>query len=104
MNEKVEHLDVWESYASNNEWGTNPFVVGYASTEKDALILSRGAGFYGADGGARKKAAVRIGNSVFLIQGPIDLDGKVAQEKEKVRKNALSKLSPDEISLLGIKP
>jgi hypothetical protein len=99
---RFEFLDIWEAQVYMDERGPAT-IVGYSSTQTGALLLGKGKGWYGADGHAGKRRAVRLGYQVYLIEGPIDLDGLLAKRREEVKQQALSKLSPEEKEALELK-
>jgi hypothetical protein len=106
MKAEVNFKTIYEAVGSNDSgWGGNhySFPVGYASTHYGAQTLARGKGGWGSDGSVKEVAAVEIDGRIYLVTGPIDLDGKEAEAKENFRQNALAKLTPAEREALGVK-
>ena len=102
-NASVTFMDVWSTEITHGERG--PYsTIGYFTTQQKARAFGIGKSWYGSDGSVLEHQAVKINESIYIISSAIDLDGKLAEARELLRKKALSKLSAEEISVLGIKP
>lgn len=100
----MEILTVYGAHGDGGERGLGP-LLGYFSDKKVAEETAKGKAWYGGNGYISEKKALDTGRGVYLIadEDPIDLDNKFGVIKEKLKAQALSKLSPEEIRALDIK-
>lgn len=101
MKQEVEFLTIYKAQIDESDRGP-AITIGFFSSEIDARLFTTGKGWYGSNGWAHLEKAVKIDDKVYIISEPIDLDFNLAKEREKLKKIALSKLTEDEIKLLGI--
>lgn len=71
----------------------------YAAAEKSI----KGTSWYGGDGNLKEGLAVTLPNGKTYLIEEIDLDNEAAQKKAALRKQALTKLTDEERTALGIK-
>lgn len=88
----------------SNEMDHRSFPVSYHSNHTDAATASKGKGEWGGDGYVSTKKAIVLGTDCYVLEHevPIDLDGLATKRKEEATKSALAKLTPEEISVLGL--
>ena len=84
--------ECWAAYISTDEWHSKLF--GYFMEERDAVAVSKGQGWYGGDGWAKKEVIdIRIYESRDEYH-----EGMISNEIEA----ALKKLTEKEKRLLGL--
>ncbi len=88
--------------ASDDEWKSS--IRGYYVDYGLALIASKGCGWYGSDGEVISvETYMGQDKNVYVVESkgkPVDID---KEYQEDMKKQILSKLTPEEISFLGIK-
>ena len=92
-------IDVWEVYnASADELGRNTGTIGFFSQD---LVAEAMTGPYVKK---KRRKAIRVSGEVFLLEceTPVDLDNNQAEQLEKVKQNAMKKLTPQEQLALGL--
>ncbi len=74
------------------------------STESAANIAAKNRGWYGGDAPVKSFPAVRINGKAYILRSanPVDLDLEEAKQNERVKQQALGKLSPEERKVLGV--
>lgn len=95
---------VWTVHRNNDERYNGP-VTDVCSTEKHALAVASGSGWYGGNAPVLKRWAVEVDSNIYLLADgpyPIDLDGTMKAQREALKETALKKLSPEEIEALGL--
>lgn len=103
---KTAFTIVYEVWASTDERGPAGYTVGYVSGRVGAEILAKGKGYWGSDGSIREHKAVQIDGHFYILGNdgePVDVDGKLSEERARIREHALSKLDKVEREVLGIK-
>lgn len=98
-----EIFHVWTVHRNNSDMYLGP-VTDVCSSEALAEKIAHRSGWYGGDAPTCKTSAVRVDGKVYLLvnDAPVDLDGTFAKQKAEIQKQALAKLSQDEIEALGI--
>ena len=96
-------FEVYTVHRSNDDRTSGP-VTDVCSTKKNAETIAHRSGWYGGDAPIKAGWAVEVDGSIYLLVSgyPVDLDGKLAEKTEEVKKQALAKLSSEEIEALGI--
>lgn len=94
---------IYTVYRNNDERYNGP-VTDVCSTKAIAEKIAYGAGWYGGNTPIIAGWAVEIEGKVYLLTSnvPVDLDGRIAKNKEEIKKKALEKLTDEEIEALGI--
>lgn len=94
-------LPVYVAHGDGGERGLGP-VLGYFSDKKVAQECAKGKGYWNSDGYIAEKMALDTGEGVYLLADtkPVDLDNAFGKVKEQLKKQALAKLTPDEIKAL----
>lgn len=103
---------VWEAYhKSYDELGRNVGTIGFFSKRYEAESIKKSDPITGMD----EFWAVRSGGSVYVLDRtihrigcndacrPIDLDLRNKKADAELRKEALKKLTPEDIRVLGVK-
>lgn len=74
------------------------------STGSAAKIAAMGRGWYGGAAPVKSYFAVQINGSTYILRQrlPVDLDQEQAKQVERVKQEALSKLTAEERKALGI--
>ena len=100
----IKFIDVYTAHGDGGDNSIGP-VIAYCSTESIATSAAKGRAWYGGNGCVCKTSAVVIDGSVYILETryPIDLDGIVKAQKEKLRFSGIEKLTLAEIEALGIK-
>lgn len=98
----VEVSAVYETY---DETGAAGKCIGIFSDSSVAKSFSKCKGWYGGDAKVVSKVAMEVDGEYYLLESkfPIDLDGKKANYEKMVREQALSRLSDEELRVLGLK-
>jgi hypothetical protein len=96
---------VYGAFGGGDERSPCNELIGYFLREDTAELACKGKGWYGGNGDVRKSWAVQIDHKWYLLQsdGPIDLDLNQAQADERLRKQTLAALTPEQKRVLGIK-
>ena len=94
---------IYTVHRNNDERYSGP-VTDVCSTKAIAEKIAYGSGWYGGNAPIVAGWAVEVEGKVYLLasNSPVDLDGKIAKNKEQIKKEALQKLTEDEIEALGI--
>lgn len=104
MNNEI--ITVW-TYTSGGDDRSHGPIAGVCSTEQLARQAAQGSGWYGGNGAVKKHSAIRFNGHIYLLSDklsqPIDLDGGIKKIQDKLKEAALSKLTPEEKLLLGLK-
>jgi hypothetical protein len=81
-------------------------VISYHSCESDANNAAKGKGFYGCDGATSKKKVIQCDGELWLLASdkPIDLDGRKKVKDDRIRAEAISLLSAEQLRVLGLSP
>lgn len=100
----IVFFNVYQIYEGGDEWG-NERPAEFYSTHTKATLAAKGRGAYGGNAKVETKYAVSFNGVVYVLadKNPIDLDGQLAQRTENIRKQALAKLTPEEVEALKIK-
>lgn len=99
----------WAVYETVDEYGRRGSLVGVYDTEDSGKLAAKGVGWYGGEGSIDKIKLMLVGSGLgqiaVMINGPLPLplNAKLADIKKKRRAEALAKLTPEDITLLGIK-
>jgi hypothetical protein len=97
-------INVFAAHASG-ERDIGP-VISYHSCESEAKNAAKGKGFYGCDGASSKKKVIQCDGEFWLLASdqPIDLDGRKKANDNRIRAEALSLLSAEQLRVLGLPP
>lgn len=101
---KRQQVESSEDPGDGSERSTGP-ISGYYSTKQQAESAAKGKGWYGGNGWVSEATAVVINDETYILASPhaIDLDGIKKALIDRLRLEALSKLTPEEIAALGVK-
>jgi hypothetical protein len=94
-------------YETVDDRGRTGAVVGVFTHEHDAQEGAKGKGWYGGPGWIEKADGYIVGDLVIFPKVKIhteDLNLDLPKRAKERRNVALAKLTPEEITLLGIKP
>lgn len=94
---------VWAVYQGGDDRRVG-YPAEFYSSEVAAKVAAKGRGWYGGDAPVHPHPAIYADGAAYLLacDHPIDVDLKRAQETERVKKEALAKLSPAEKAALGL--
>jgi hypothetical protein len=101
IEEETEIFPIYEAYSTDDNGGRRT-PIGYATKRSDAVALAKNKGAWGGDGGIDSHYAATINGQCYIVNGPIDLDGKVSEARAAIRAKALEKLSDIEKKVLGL--
>lgn len=99
----------WAVYETIDEYGRRGSLVGVFDSEGGGKLAAKGVGWYGSEGSIDKVKLLLVGSGLgqmaIMITGPLPLplNAKLADIQKKRRAEALAKLTPEDITLLGIK-
>lgn len=88
------------------DWGGSHCVVfsAYSRSRAGALLLGKGKDSWGSDcTKVQEVKGIEIGNKIYMVEGPLDVDEERKKTQEKLRQEALAKLSEEEKEALGLK-
>ncbi len=92
---------------SEGEQGLTGRVVGYFTDINQADMAAKGQGWYGGNGHVTPVTIIQIdefgSNFELVSDAPVLLDVNLVDLAKQKRREALAKLTPEEISILGIK-
>ncbi len=111
---EYQYIQVWGIHTRGDDRTDGP-VTAWFSTKEVAKQAAYRTGWYGGDARVSEHFAIALKThypsskdtyiEYFVVSqaGPIDLDGKLKENQERIRKEALEKLTDIEKAVLGLK-
>lgn len=107
FNDYAGPFPVYCAHSGSESGRGNGALISVCSSKSNAQAAAFGKGYWGGDGDVVDRKAVRLDDKVYLLDEdysePIDLDNQQAKIKERIRQEALSKLTDVEKEALGLK-
>lgn len=104
---ELNFLTVWAAYGGGTDILEPNELIGWFSEKSSAEKAARNQGWYGGPGRVASVEALCMDDSIYYALAnsgkPIDLDDKKSKADNQRREQALSKLTQEDIELLGIK-
>ena len=99
----IRIIDVWAVHQGDDDRQSG-YPEFFFSTKEAANQKAKGIGWCGGPATVVKRQALTLDGRYFLLDdiGEIDLDGAKIVHNEKIRKQALKKLSAEERNVLGL--
>ena len=101
-------IDVWAAFECDDDRGRNGAFIGIFRTQQAAKTAAAGRGFYGSEGNVEQRKAAYFADDVLYLLDrtapmALVLGIDLIKTKEKRIKQAMDKLTDEEVELLGLK-
>lgn len=100
----VEIKKVYEVWTTEDDRGRRGRMVGVFTEKQVAVNSARGKGWYGGDAEVAEGHAVQLDGKWYRLASPeeVELNTDLIAEEERIKREALAKLSPRERRLLKV--